>query len=155
MRIPAAEIHHPIHHGSRRLNSDLIVDYVVLSSFEPPLHFPVRGIDSVEETVPTPHIKSSTRNRGGCMNDIAGLDLPLHCSRGRIHRIDIAIAAAEVHRSIPDDGGRQITIKRIWHGFLQRLRSMQMLAREPSLSARLKLPVEGALRGIQCIKIAV
>src|SRR4029077_6559808 len=52
LRIAAPEVHNPVRHSRRRLNSDLIVDLRIFACLESPNLITVAGVQSIEVTIP-------------------------------------------------------------------------------------------------------
>ena len=74
------------------------------------------------------------------MYDVAGFKFPFGVTRSGVEGIEIAVAASEVDRVLNDKGTRQINIKRIGDCLILRLKGIETLGFEPSLSLGCKFP---------------
>src|SRR5271165_5791725 len=100
MGVAAAQVHRSIHYRRRRLQSDLIVNAVVLSRLERPLLLPGFGVDGIEITVPTPDVDRAVYNRWRGVHHVLGGELPLQHSGLGVGGVDVAIAAAEIDLAV-------------------------------------------------------
>src|SRR5882724_3118563 len=75
------------------------------------------------------------------MNHIAGRVLPLQCARGRIQRVDVAIAAPKIHDTVRYRRRGKVDVERIGIGFAGGHAAVDILGDEPMLALSLELPL--------------
>src|SRR5215471_8809087 len=97
MRVTASEVHDPVHHGGRTLNSYLVVNVWVFPGLEPPFLGSRGGVKRVEVCIPTPHEHDAIRYGRRSMHHIACLEFPIQRSGPGIERVDVSIPTAEIN----------------------------------------------------------
>src|ERR1700677_3391639 len=113
----------------------------IFSRLETPLLFPACGVNGVEIAVPAAYEESASGDCGRSVDHVAGMELPPDATRGRVKGVDIPVAAAEIDGSLPDPGGREVTVERIGHRFGSRQRAMNMPGGKAAFARILKAPL--------------
>src|SRR5580692_6769499 len=83
------------------------------------------------------------------------MERPDALARLLVDRVDIAVAATNEDRAVRDGRRREEDIERIGHGLSGREKSMEVLAGEPPLTCRGKLPLHFSSGGVHPIDVAV
>src|SRR5579872_7636700 len=104
MRIATADVDDSIHHGGRRRDAFLIMNYVVFARFVPPLFLTCHCIESVEGAIEAPDEQRAIGDRRRGVHHVASLEFPFHETGRNVQRINISVAAAEVNAAVRDRG---------------------------------------------------